>query len=160
MQLEAYANKEKPAPEKLLALKPTLVAWTSRVWRESPAHAVPLFKVDARLEVRDIDDKVLAEALQPYSSQLQKIAIYLLHPEGSPRLASWAVGRFDVDTKSAYMFFHDFLGASNGTLMLDLMQTAGASTDIIMSVVLMRTGSAGLTFAISDYDLGIHNRIG
>ena len=81
------------------------------MWRESPMHAVPLFKIDARLEVRDIDDKALSEALASLHAQLQKIAIYLLHPEGSPRLAPWAVGRFDVDTKSAYMFFHDFLGA-------------------------------------------------
>ena len=31
------------------------------------------------------------------------------------------------------MFLHDFLAAPNGNLMLNLMQTAGAQTDIIIS---------------------------
>ncbi len=70
------------------------------------------------------------------------------------------MGRFDVDAKAAYMFFHDFLGAPNGMLMLDLMQTAGAATDITMSIVPMKVTADELLFAVSDYDFGIHNRIG
>ena len=108
------------------------------MWRESPERAVPMFKLDAQLELRDVEDKALAQALQPFSGPLQKITIYLLHPEETQRPAPWAVGRFDVDTKSAYMFFHDFLAAPNGALMLNLMQTAGAASDIIMSVVPVR----------------------
>ena len=135
-------------------------SWTSRIWRESPGRAIPLFKVEARLEVRDVENRALQDALRPYAAQLQKIAIYVLHPEESQRLASWAVGRFDVDQKSAYMFFHDFLGAPNGMLMLNLMQTAGASTDIIISVVPMLVEPQRLSFAVSDYDFGLHDRIG
>jgi hypothetical protein len=160
MQLETYSGKDAPPQTKALALKPRLVAWTSRVWRESPERAIPLFKLEARLELRDVEDKALAEALRPFASQLQKIAIYLLHPEETPRLESWAVGRFDLDAKAAYMFFHDFLAAPNGMLMLDLMQTAGAATDIIISVVPMKIASGELLFAVADYDFGIHNRIG
>ena len=160
MQLEEYTAKEEPAPEKLMALKPTLVAWTSRVWRESPGRAIPLFKIEARLEVRDIEDKALQEALRPYAAQLQKIAIYVLHPEESPHLASWAVGRFDVDQKSAFMFMHDFLAAPNGNLMLSLMQTAGAQTDIIISIMPMTIEPQRLLFAVADYDFGLHGRIG
>ncbi len=118
------------------------MSWTSRIWRESPGRAIPLFKIEARLEVRDIEDKALQEALRPYAAQLQKIAIYVLHPEESPHLASWAVGRFDVDQKSAFMFLHDFLAAPNGNLMLNLMQTAGAQTDIIISIVPMHRRAA------------------
>jgi hypothetical protein len=88
------------------------------------------------------------------------MAIYLLHPEESQRLAPWAVGRFDLDPKSAFMFFHDFLGASNGTLMLSLMQTAGAATDLVISVVPFRIEPEKLVFAVTSYDFGIHNRIG
>ena len=134
MALVPHTGNEAPSQDKLLPIKPRLVSWTSRIWRESPARAIPLFKIDARLEVRDIDDRGLQDALRPYAAQLQKIAIYVLHPEESPRLAPWAVGRFDVDQKSAFMFFHDFLGAPNGMLMLNLMQTAGAQTDIIISL--------------------------
>jgi hypothetical protein len=53
-----------------------------------------------------------------------------------------------VDAKSAYMFFHDFLGAPNGMLMLNLMQTAGAATDIIISVVPTRIEADKIAFAV------------
>jgi len=69
-------------------------------------------------------------------------------------------GRFDLDAKSAYMFFHDFLGASNGALQLSLMQTASAATDIVISVVSMRVEAHNLAFAVASYDFGIHSRIG
>jgi hypothetical protein len=105
--------------------------------------------------VRDVENRALQDALRPYAAQLQKIAIYVLHPEESQRLASWAVGRFDVDQKSAYTFFHDFLGAPNGMLMLNLMQT-----DIIISVVPMLVEPQRLSFAVSDYDFGLRGRIG
>jgi hypothetical protein len=160
MQLEPYTASAAPPQDRRLALRPKLLAWSARVWRESPERAVPMFKLDAQLEVGDVEDKALARALHPFSGPLQKIAVYLLHPEETQRPAPWAVGRFDVDSKSAYMFFHNFLAASNGALMLNLMQTAGAATDIIMSVVPVRVEPTSLLFAISDYDLGIHNRIG
>ena len=160
MQLVPHKGSEPPPQEQLLPIKPRLVSWTSRIWRESPGRAIPLFKIEARLEVRDVADHALQEALCPYAAQLQKIAIYVLHPEESQHLAAWAVGRFDVDQKSAYMFLHDFLAAPNGNLMLNLMQTAGASTDIIISVVPMIVEPQRLAFAISDYDFGLHGRIG
>jgi hypothetical protein len=158
--LLAYTGKEAPPQDAALAIKPRLVSWTSRIWRESPGRSIPLFKIEARLEVRDIDDRALAEALHPYAVQLQKLAIYVLHPEESARLASWAVGRFDLDQKSGYMFFHDFLAAPNGMLMLGLMQTAGAATDIIISLVPVLIEPQRLQFAITDYDFGLHGRIG
>ncbi|MEO8459029.1 MAG: hypothetical protein ABI451_00735 [Dokdonella sp.] len=160
MHLESYAGVEEPSQDKRLLLKPRLVSWTSRLWRESPGRTIPLFKLEARVDPRDVDDRDLAEALRPFAGSLQKIAIYLLHTEEIKRHAAWAVGRFDIDAKGASMFFHDFLGAANGMLMLELMQTASTVTDLVMSVVPVRIEPANLCFAISDYDLGIHNRIG
>jgi len=160
MQLEPYTGKDAPPQSRVLALRPRLLTWSARVWRESPARAIPLFKLEARLAPRDVEDRTLSQALRPFTGQLQKLAIYLLHPEETQRLAPWAVGRFDVDGKAACMFFHDFIGASNGMLMLNLMQTAGAATDIVMSVVPMKVEAEKLQFAITDYDFGIHNRIG
>lgn len=93
--------------------------------------------------------------LRPYASQLQKLLIYILHSEEIPRLAPWAVGRFDIDEKSAFMFFHDYLAAPNGALHLGFMQSAGAATDIVISVVPVRVEADRLSFAI-----GIHARIG
>jgi hypothetical protein len=158
MELRPYTAST--APTKTLALRPKPVTWTSRVWRESPGRAIPLFKIDCRLEPRDVEDNALSQALRPYASQLQKLTIYLLHPEETPRLAPWAVGRFDLDAKSAYMFFHDFLAASNGALQLGLMQTAGAATDMVISVVPVRVEAHQLAFAVASYDFGIHARIG
>jgi hypothetical protein len=119
-----------------------------------------MFKIDARLEPRDVEDQHLAEALRPFSSQLQKISIYLEHTEEVARVAPWAVGRFDIDNRGAAMFFHDFLGAPNGSLMLNLMQTAGSSADMVLGVVPVRVEQDRLGLAITEYDLGIHNRIG
>jgi len=158
MELHPYtANK---APTGTLALRPKLLTWTSRVWRESPMRTMPLFKIEGRLEPREVEDNALSQALRPYAPQLQKLTIYLLHPEETPRLAPWAVGRFDLDAKSGYMFFHDFLGASNGALQLSLMQTASAATDIVISVAPMRVEAHNLAFAVASYDFGIHSRIG
>ena len=148
------------APTAALALRPKLMTWTSRVWRESPGRTIPLFKIKGRLEPRDVEDNALSQALRAYASQLQKIAIYVLHTEETPRLAPWAVGRFDIDAKNAYMFFHDFLGAPNGALQLGLMQTASAATDIVISVVPMLVEAQKLSFAVTSYDFGIHARIG
>jgi len=117
-----------------------------------------MFKIEARLELRDIEDRALQEGLRPYSAQLQKMVIVPLAGE-TTRLATWAVGRFDIDAKSAYMFFHDFLAAPNGMLMLNLMQTAGSSSDIVISLVPMIVEPQRLTFAVSAYDFGIHARI-
>ena len=158
--MELKPHTASNAPTQTLALRPKLMTWTSRVWRESPGRTIPLFKIDARLEPRDVEDNGLSQALRPYASQLQKLTIYVLHPEETPRLAPWAVGRFDLDAKSAYMFFHDFLGAPNGALQLALMQTAGAATDIVISVVPMRVEAHKLSLAVTSYDFGIHNRIG
>ena len=158
MDLRPYTAST--APTETLALRPKLVTWTSRVWRESPGRTIPLFKIEARLEPRDVEDNALSQALRPYAAQLQKMVICVLHTEEIPRLAPWAVGRFDIDAKSAYMFFHDYLGASNGALHLGFMQSAGAATDIVISVVPMRVEAHKLSFAISTYDFGIHARIG
>lgn len=160
MRLAPYTGSEAPPQDKALAIKPRLTSWTSRIWRESPGRSVPLFKLEARLEVRDIENRALGEALRPFAGPLQKIAIYVLHPEESQRLAAWAVGRFDVDDKSAFMFFHDFLAAPNGLLMLNLMQTASAASDIIISIVPMVIEPERAAFAITDYDFGLHARIG
>lgn len=159
MQLAPYTGGATPPKAKAPALKPRLVGWTSRVWRESPGRSVPLFKLEARLEPRDVEDRALAQALRPFSGPLQKVAIYLVHPEDIGRLAPWAVGRFDIDANNASMFFHDFLHAPNGELMLALMQTAGAATDIVMGVMPIMVERERLAFAITEYDLGIHNRI-
>ena len=159
MPLTPYTATEAPPQDKVLALKPKPLAWTSRVWRESPGRTIPLFKIDVHIEPREIEDKALAQALRPFAAQLDKIAIYLLHPEETQRLAPWAVGHFDVDRKAGFMFFHDFLGAPNGALMLSLMQTAGASTDLFLSVVPFRVEAEKIVFAVTGYDLGIHNRI-
>ena len=158
MTLVAYTGSECPPDDKTPAIKPRLVSWTSRIWRESPERSFPMFKIEARLEMRDVEDRALQEALRPYAAQLQKMVIVPLAGE-TTRLAPWAVGRFDIDAKSAYMFFHDFLGAPNGMLMLTLMQTAGSSSDIIISLVPMIVEPQRLTFAVSTYDLGIHARI-
>jgi hypothetical protein len=158
--LEPYTKAELPDQKLVFALKPRLAAWTARVWRESPATSQPLVALDARIDSREVGDHALAEVLKPYAAALQLIKIYLVHGDKVQPVAPWAVGNFDVAHDRAYMFFYDFLGASNGALMLQLLQTAGAQTDMIMSVIPVRMEAQRIVFAITDYDFGIHNRIG
>ena len=101
----------------------------------------------------------LSTALQPFSAQLQSFAIYMLHTDETKRLAPWAVGRLDIDQKNAFIFMHDFLAAPNGMLMLNSLQTSGASAEIIMGLVPMIVEPQRLCFAIPDYDFGVHARI-
>jgi hypothetical protein len=140
-------------------VKPQLLTFTSRIWRESPERPIPLFKIEARLDPRTIEDKTLAAALQPYAAQLQSFAIYLVHTDETKRLAPWAVGRLDVDQKSAFIFMHDYLAAPNGMLMLNMLQTSGAQAEIIMGLVPIIVEPQRICFAIPDYDFGVHARI-
>lgn len=158
MSLTPYTGAS--APEgRGFGIKPQLLTFTSRIWRASPERPVPLFKIEARLEPRDVEDRTLSAALQPFAPQLQSFAIYVLHTNESPRLAPWAVGRLDIDQKSAFIFLHDFLAAPNGILMLNMLQTSGAMAEIIMGVVPMVVEPQRLLFAIPDYDFGVHARI-
>jgi hypothetical protein len=159
MALTPYTGTS-PPEQRAPAIKPQLVSWTSRIWRHSPDGIVPMFKIDARLDHHDIEDREIAEALRPFHAQLQKIAIYVVHAEEAKRLAPWAIGRFDVDEKSAYMFLHDYLAAPNGMLMLNLLQARGASTELIMGIVPMVVEAKRILFAIPDYDLGVRCQIG
>jgi hypothetical protein len=104
VQLTPYTATETPPQDKVLALKPKPLAWTSRVWRESPGRTIPLFKIDVRIEPREIEDKALAQALRPFAAQLDRSrSIFCI--EETQRLAPWAVGHFDVDRKAGFMFF-------------------------------------------------------
>jgi hypothetical protein len=158
--LKPYTDTLPPRQSLTFALKPRLLAWTARVWRESPDRAFPLVSLDARIDSRDIADPGLAEAVKPFATSLQAIKLYLVHADQSPPVAPWATGRFEVAHDRAFMFFYDFLAAPNGPLLLHLLQTAGAETDIVMSVIPSSLGPDRLIFAIADYDFGIHNRLG
>ena len=53
MDLHPYTGST--APTQAPALRPKLLTWTSRVWRESPGRTIPMFKLETRLEPRDVD---------------------------------------------------------------------------------------------------------
>ncbi|HET6321641.1 MAG TPA: hypothetical protein VFF87_06280 [Hyphomicrobium sp.] len=160
MALAPYTKTEPPSADKLPVITPRAISWTSRVWRHSRAGVVPLFKIDLALDIAAVEDRALQEALRPFEAQLQRFALYILHPEESKPLAPWAVGRLDVDEKSAYIFLHDFLAAPNGMLMLNLLQAQGAATEFILSLVPMTVERNRILFAIPDYDLGVRAPIG
>ena len=69
MDLRPYTAST--APTETLALRPKLMTWTSRVWCESPGRTIPLFKIEARLEPRDVEDNALSQALRAYASPMR-----------------------------------------------------------------------------------------
>ena len=53
-----------------------------------------------------------------------------------------------------------FAPSPTGALHLGLMQSGGAATDIVISVVPIHIEPHKLSLAVSTYDFGIHARIG
>ena len=58
------------------------------------------------------------------------------------------------------MRFYDFLDTVPAHVLVPLLPAAGAQSDLILSVIPYVLETNRLIFAISDYDLGFHNRIG
>lgn len=153
MELHPYtANK---APTETLALRPKLLTWTSRVWRESPVRTMPLFKIEGRLEPREVECRLCVH--MPRSCRSSRSTCCTRR-----RRRGWRHGRWGASTSmpKAPTCSSTTSGASNGALQLSLMQTASAATDIVISVVPMRVEAHNLAFAVASYDFGIHSRIG
>ncbi|KWT69815.1 hypothetical protein APY04_1315 [Hyphomicrobium sulfonivorans] len=160
MTLVPYAGSSAPASASVAELRPRPKSYVSRIWRHGPNDGVPLFRIDTAIDPATIEDRALSAALAPFAPQLQDLSIYVLHAEEVKPLAPWAVGRLDVDEKSAHVFLHDYLAAPNGMLMLNLFQAPGAVADIVMGVAPMVVELPRIHFAITDYDIGIRASIG
>ena len=90
----------------------------ARVARE-PGATIPLVKIDARLEPRDVEDNALSQALRP--SARDSGADDRRGARGGDAAArAVGGGALDIDEKSAYISFHDYLAAPNGALHLGL----------------------------------------
>ena len=159
--LETYRDNAAPPQKRTLALKPKLRSWTGRVWRSTPTSFQLMLKLDASIAVSDIDDADLQAALTPHIAELSSFALYLDYTDENYLPLSWAVGAFYIDReKHAFMRFYDFLESVPAHVLVPLLPAAGAQSDLILSVIPYVLETNRLIFAITDYDLGFHNRIG
>ena len=159
--LETYRDNAAPPQKRTLALKPKLRSWTGRVWRSTPTSFQLMLKLDASIAVSDIDDADLQAALTPHIAELSSVALYLDYTDENYLPLSWAVGAFYIDReKHAFMRFYDFLESVPAHVLVPLLPAAGAQSDLILSVIPYVLETNRLIFAITDYDLGFHNRIG
>jgi len=159
--LETYRDSDPPPQKRTHALKPTLRSWTGRVWRSTPTSFQLMLKLDASLTVSDIEDAELRSALSPHMAELSSFALYLDYTDENHIPLPWAVGGFHVDRgKHAFMRFYDFLDTVPAHALIPLLPAAGAQSDLILSVIPYSLETNRLVFAITDYDLGFHNRIG
>ena len=159
--LETYRDNAAPPQKRTLALKPKLRSWTGRVWRSTPTSFQLMLKLDASIAVSDIDDADLQAALTPHIAELSSFALYLDYTDENYLPLSWAVGGFYIDReKHAFMRFYDFLESVPAHVLVPLLPAAGAQSDLILSVIPYVLETNRLIFAITDYDLGFHNRIG
>ena len=159
--LETYRDNAAPPQKRTLALKPKLRSWTGRVWRSTPTSFQLMLKLDASIAVSDIDDADLQAALTPHIAELSSFALYLDYTDENHLPLSWAVGAFYIDReKHAFMRFYDFLESVPAHVLVPLLPAAGAQSDLILSVIPYVLETNRLIFAITDYDLGFHNRIG
>lgn len=159
--LETYRDTEPPPQARTTALKPRLKSWTGRVWRSSPQSFQLMLKLDASLATSEIEDAGLRAALSPFAADLMSFPLYLDYTDENHLPVSWAVGAFYVERgKNAFMRFYDFLESVPAHVLVTLLPAAGAQSDLILSVIPYVVETNRLIFAIADYDLGFHNRIG
>lgn len=160
--LEVYLDEHNAPPQnRTPALKPKLRSWTGRIWRATPQSFQLMLKLDASLSVSEIDNADLRAALAPFAAELSSFALYLDYTDEGKLPMSWAVGAFNVERgKAAFMRFYDFLETVPAHALVPLLPAAGAQSDLILSVIPYRLERDLLVFAIADYDLGFHNRIG
>jgi hypothetical protein len=158
--LKAYRG-DAPPDNKAAALKPKLRSWTGRVWRWHPQGYQLMLKLDASISLPDVEDADLRKALAPFASELSGFALYLDHGAENRLPLPWAVGSFNVERgNKTFARFYDFLDTPPANVLLNLLPLAGASSDLIFGVVPYSVEKIRLLFAIPDYDLGFHNRIG
>ena len=160
--LEVYREERTaPAQSKTPALRPKLRSWTGRIWRATPTSFQLMLKLDASISVSEIEDADLRAALSPHVAELSSFALYLDYTDENHLPLSWAVGAFHVERgKHAFMRFYDFLGTVPAQVLVPLLPAAGAQSDLILSVIPYVLETNRMIFAIADYDLGFHNRIG
>jgi hypothetical protein len=159
--LETYRDSDAPPQLRTPALKPKLRSWTGRVWRSTPTSFQLMLKLDASLSLSEIEDTGLRAALSPFAADLTSFPIYLDYTHENHVPVSWAVGAFYVEQgKNAFMRFYDFLESVPAHVLVPLLPAAGAQSDLILSVIPYSVETNRLIFAIADYDLGFHNRIG
>ena len=159
--LETYRDNEAPPQSRTPALKPRLKSWTGRVWRSTPTSFQLMLKLDASLAISEIEDTDLRAALSPFAADLMGFPLYLDYTNENHLPVSWAVGAFYVErSKNAFMRFYDFLETVPAHVLVTLLPAAGAQSDLILSVIPYSLETNRLIFAIADYDLGFHNRIG
>jgi hypothetical protein len=158
--LKVYREEAQP-DTRAPALKPKLRSWTGRVWRWHPQGYQLMLKLDASLSPSDIEDGELRNALSPFSAELASFRLYLDHGAENRLPLPWAVGMFNVERDSkTFARFYDFLDTPAAHALLNLLPQAGASSDLVFGVVPYSLETNRLIFAIPDYDLGFHNRIG
>lgn len=158
--LKVYRD-DAPPSTRAPALKPKLRSWTGRVWRWHPQAYQLMLKLDATLSLPDIEDAGLRKALVPFSAELASFRLYLDHGAENRLSLPWAVGMFNVERENkTFVRFYDFLDTPAAHTLISLLPQAGASSDLIFGVVPYSLEKNRLIFAIPDYDLGFHNRIG
>jgi hypothetical protein len=120
-----------------------------------------MLKLDASVTISEIDDGDLRAALSPFAAELTSFPLYLDYTDQNHLPLSWAVGAFDIERgKHAFMRFYDFLDTVPAHVLVPLLPAAGAHSDLILSVIPYSLEKNWLLFAVTDYDLGLHNRIG
>jgi len=160
--LEVYRDERTAPPqERALGLKAKLRSWTGRVWRWRPDAFQLMLKLEASLTLSEVKSDELRTALSPFAAELTSFALYLDYTDEGKLPFPWAVGALNVERdKGAFMRFYDFLKTPPAQVLVPLLPSAGAQSDLFFSVVPYRLETNLLVFLLTEYDLGFHNRIG
>jgi hypothetical protein len=159
--LEVYREKVAPPQDRTPAVPPKLQSWTGRVWRSTPDTFQLLLKLDASVRPSDVEHPELRAYLTPFATELASFPLYLDYGAENRLPLSWAVRALTVEhEKHTFARFYDFLETVPAHVLLQPLPQGGAQSDFIFSVIPYILETNRLVFAITDYDLGFHNRIG
>jgi hypothetical protein len=120
-----------------------------------------MLKLDASVTMSEIEDQDLRSTLAPFAAELTSFPLCLDYTHENHLPLPWAGGVLDVQHgKTAFARFPGSLETPPAHVLAPLLPQASAQSDLVLSVVPHSLETNRLIFAIADYDLGFHNRIG
>ena len=153
--IKPYRGAEVPASEHCFKLELRPVGWKARIWRSFDDTVQPMVRLDASLSPRDVDNRDLRDLLEPFSTPLQHIAVYLERGAAAPLQFPWSIGWLSVEREKSVAFLHRVLDDPLGAMVASLFRARESRADVTLSVSPYEVGRERVVLAVRDYDLGV-----
>jgi len=154
---EVWTSGDVPPGPRTMKLVVRPKAWKARMWRAFDGTVQPLFRFDAEVDIRSIEDRALGGMLMPFLQALRNTHIYCERGAAVALPMAWSVGRLTVEREAVTGFLHHVLEDSFGAVLTGLFGAGDSRADLTLSLVPYEIGRERLVFALRDYDIGTGN---